>query len=505
VRRRLADPAWSACDSRRCHASSRTAHARACEEGVQPLTTAQRRAATKAVLAASKGELAASARRSSSTTQVVAGVFAELDDADANVETLLTLAPRDAGPRRLAALYRSYLELVADAARPRPARRHRPAEPHQDPADRLLPRRLTPVELRFCSGMAEQGRLHIVVGLRARSVPTPTPGRSSTSSDRTSVVPVSVAGPTFAQTKALPDAEEEARYGVRRVLAHLAQTPQGAARPRGNRLPGDALCRLVAEQLLRRRAAHHAPSSAHSPRRFRVAPCLGLLPPARRAVVSSRCPQLAAGRAHPRRARLLAEPPPGSAMLVKPGITRGRIEQWREKLEPLATKTEWARVEEGVTWPAERATQMRALAAFVTDSATCVEEIANANSWADAAKLLRSALDHYLGGAQAAAGWAEIRRAHRPRSTGTVRRGTRCLRRNARGHRSVGRPGRHGTPLRPGLRCRRPRSGARTAGTRGDRARPRRTRRPRLGPGRRRPRPADRRGRDRERVSATRT
>ncbi len=60
------------------------------------------------------------------------------------------------------------------------------------------------------------------------------------------------------------------------------------------------------------------------------------------------------------------------------GVTRGRIEQWQEKLESFATKTEQAPVEEGVTWPAERAAQIRALAAFVTDSARRVDEIADA-------------------------------------------------------------------------------------------------------------------------------
>jgi PD-(D/E)XK nuclease superfamily len=81
------------------------------------------------------------------------------------------------------------------------------------------------------------------------------------------------------------------------------------------------------------------------------------------------------------------------------------VGQWAARLERLAARTEQVSVDEGESWPAERAADARALARFVTDAAQRVDEIAAAGTWADAAALLRMVLDHYLGGATAAASW----------------------------------------------------------------------------------------------------
>ena len=373
-------------------------------EGTQPLTAAQRRAATKAVLAASKGELGASARRSSSTTDVVAGVFAELDYADADEETLRTLDATGRWPAEIADLYRSYVDLVADAARPRRLVEAALLNPTTTPLVVYLPRRLTPVELRFCVGLASQGRLHLIVGLTGEER-----ADADTRAILDAVAPHAAAAPPItspppAQTRALPDAEEEARFAVRRILAHLTQHPDARLDRVGVGYRAVPYARLVAEQLSAAGLPHHAPKQRSLSQTAAGRALLGLLrlPDeqwSRVAVLSwLRDAPIRDGRDHLPTAYW-------QRVAGEAGITRGDIEQWREKLEALAAKAEQAEAEEGDTGPADRAAMMRALAAFVTDAGKHVEEVADATSWEDACALLRRTLDYYLGGAQAAAGW----------------------------------------------------------------------------------------------------
>ena len=65
--------------------------------GVQPLTSADRGAVTRGVLASSGGGLADSARRSARTVDVVAGMFAELDESAAGARPPSRRSPRAAG------------------------------------------------------------------------------------------------------------------------------------------------------------------------------------------------------------------------------------------------------------------------------------------------------------------------------------------------------------------------------------------------------------------------
>src|ERR1019366_7083806 len=58
--------------------------------GRQPLTSARRRMAVRSVLTAEAGELPEAARRSAGTADVIAGIFAELDDAEAG-DAVLTI------------------------------------------------------------------------------------------------------------------------------------------------------------------------------------------------------------------------------------------------------------------------------------------------------------------------------------------------------------------------------------------------------------------------------
>jgi ATP-dependent helicase/nuclease subunit B len=84
----------------------------------RPLTAVQRRAAARAVLSTSSGMLGDSARRSESTTDVVAGVFAELDEAAANDAAIKALASGGRALAEFAGLYHRYLDVVANAVRP---------------------------------------------------------------------------------------------------------------------------------------------------------------------------------------------------------------------------------------------------------------------------------------------------------------------------------------------------------------------------------------------------
>ena len=124
-----------------------------------------------------------------------------------------------------------------------------------------LPRRLTRTELRFCDGIAARGLLHVVVAVT---------GEQAADRDalaiRDALDPVpATAAPPFpararAQTRALPDAEEEARYAVRRIFAQLEREP-------GTCLDRIAIAyraaapyaRLVSEQLSAADIPHHAP------------------------------------------------------------------------------------------------------------------------------------------------------------------------------------------------------------------------------------------------------
>jgi len=372
--------------------------------GARPLTSAQRRAAARAVLATSSGGLADSNRRSASTMDVVAGTFAELDEAAADRDAIKALAGGGRWPAELAGLYRRYLDLVATAIRPEQLVEAALTSTCDTPLMVYLPRRLTRIELRFCQGMAARGELRALVALT---------GEESADRDalaiRKALAPtlamVSPPPPARAQTRALPDPDEEARYAVRRIFAHLARQPDAHLDRIAVAYRVTApYARLVCEQLSAARLPHHAPRQrtlAHTvPGRM----LLGLLRlPASQWSRAAVLDWLRDGPVRDGRARLPTAT--WKRLSAEAGVTRGPPGQWAAKLERLAVRIERVSVEEGESWPRERAAAARALAGFVTNAAQRVNDINAANTWADAAKLLRKSLDHYLGGAAAAQTW----------------------------------------------------------------------------------------------------
>lgn len=374
--------------------------------GRAPVTAAQRRAAVRAVLVASPGPLGAAARRSGATVGVVAGVFAELDEADADDATLDGLAARGGWPAELAALYRAYRGGLEGAAAPGEVARAALAAPGA-PLVVYLPRRLSPVEARWCAALSGSGRLRVIVGVT---------GEGDADRDAVAVLralgadPARPAVPAARATgvRALPDAEEEARFAVRQALRHLQDDPAARADRVGIAFrAATPYARLVSEQLTAAGLPFHAPALRGLAQTVPGRVLLGLLrlPEtgwSRTAVFdwlrgapvrdgAARCPTAAWQR-----------------LAGEAGVSRGP-QQWAARLERLARATESVAVDDGVSWPAERAAAARSLARFVAAAVDRVERVGAAGSWARAADLLAGLLEHYLGGAGGLAGWAPAR------------------------------------------------------------------------------------------------
>ena len=309
--------------------------------GVQPLTSADRRAVTRGVLAGAGGGLADSARRSARTVDAVAGVFAELDESAAGAVAITTLAAGGRWPAELAVLYRRYRDVIATAAGPEQVAEAALVSTRDTPLIIYLPRRLTRIELRFCEGMAARGQLHAVVALT---------GELAADRDalaiRDVLAPVPApAAPPFrvrarAQTRALPDAEEEARYAVRRIFAQLERQP-------GTCLDRIAIAyratvpyaRLVAEQLSAAGVPHHAPRQRPLACTVAGRTLLGLL--RLPGTQWSRAAVLGWLRDAPVRdggSRLPTAT--WQRQAAEAGITRGPAGQWAAKLERFAARTE---------------------------------------------------------------------------------------------------------------------------------------------------------------------
>ena len=374
--------------------------------GVQPLTSVQRRAVTRGVLARSGGGLADSARRSARTVDAVTGVFAELEESAADAAAIRTLAVGGRWPAELAVLYRQYLDAVATAAGPGQVAEAALASRRDTPLIIYLPRRLTGIELRFCGGIAARGQLHAIVAVTGEQA-----ADRDSLAIRDALDPVrATAAPPFpararAQTCGLPDAEEEARYAVRRIFAQLETQP-------GTCLDRIAIAyrattpyaRLVSEQLSAAGIPHHAPPQRSLAWTVPGRTLLGLL--RLPGTQWSRAAVLGWLRDAPVRdggSRLPTAT--WQRLAAEAGVARGPAGQWAAKLERFAARTEQLPAGEGGTWAVERAASARALAGFVTDAAQRVGELNAAGTWAEAAALLGKILDHYLGGSKAAASW----------------------------------------------------------------------------------------------------
>ena len=369
-----------------------------------PLTLARRRAAARAVLSAGTGALAEAARHSAGTVDMIAGVFAELDDAQAGSSALTVLAERGGWPGELAALYRAYLETTAGAARARETVDAACRTEGGTPLVVYLPSWLTSAELRFCRALAGRGLLRVVLGFT---------GDAGADADAVAIrdvlapgVPLPAPAPApETEVRALPDAEEEARYAVRRILAHL----QADGSPRLDRTgiayrAAVPYARLIAEQLLAAGLPHHAPRQRTLAQSVAGRTVLGLL--GLPGQDWARVAVLDVLRDTPIRDGPAARLPVSrwQRQAREAGVTRG-LEQWSARLESLAQRIEADAGEGGEEQAAERASGARSLAAFVTGIADRMHTAVTAAAWPDAAAAVASALAHYLGGPGAVASW----------------------------------------------------------------------------------------------------
>jgi len=363
-------------------------------QGRERLSSSQRRAVTRGVLCVATGRVADAARHSSATVNVVAGVFAELDEAD----TDLTGAK---GPHivELASLYDTYRGRITDVADPRAVVDAALATASPTPLIVYLPRRLKATELAFCRGLAADGLLHVVVGLT---------GEKDTDADAHNIAQhlspgiemPKVTASANVLTKALPDAEEEVRQAVRRLLDHLQQHPQ----TRADRLAvafraATPYARLLSEQLSAAGLPFHAPRQRSLAQTIGGRTVLGLLglPDeqwSRTAVMDwlRDCPI--------RDGKLRLPVNRWQQQAAEAGVTRG-MQQWARKLEHYASSL--PKQEE---WQRERAQQARDLTSFMAALIERLASLESAQTWAESAAELRATVDRYLGGPNASAGWA---------------------------------------------------------------------------------------------------
>jgi ATP-dependent helicase/nuclease subunit B len=233
------------------------------------------------------------------------------------------------------------------------------------------------------------------------------------------------------EPQALPDAEEEVRYAVRRILAHLQAN--GSARPDRVGVAYRAAvpyARLAAEQLSASGLPHHAPRQRTLAQSVAGRTLLGLLALPREGW--SRVAVMDLLHDAPIRDGSTRLPASGWQRLAREaGVIRG-LDQWAARLESLARRAEADADEGREEQAAGRASSARSLAAFVIGAADRIHEVASSASWSDASSAAAVALTHFLGGPQAAASWGI--RPGAPADPGVValRRGARRLRAGVR-------------------------------------------------------------------------
>ena len=233
VRRELADPALvNVRFSSLPQLADRLAARHMALAGLRPLSAAARALAVRAAIRTSRGRLAEAAAHPS-TAALIEGVVAELDAVEAfRSDRLDPLGDASASGEEVAALYRAYRREVAgratapeilDAA-------CQAVLEGEAPATTLImfaPHRLSAAERRLLHALAEHGRLRcVLVRTGEDQADTDTDELRSWFAERLGAPHLSTAS-TQATTvfEVAPDAEEEVRLAIRRVLAFFESHP----------------------------------------------------------------------------------------------------------------------------------------------------------------------------------------------------------------------------------------------------------------------------------------
>lgn len=207
-----------------------------------------------------------------------------------------------------------------------------------------------------------------------------------------------VTAPANVLTKAFPDAEEEVRHAVRRLLDHLQVHPE----TRADRLviafrSATPYARLLSEQLSAAGLPFHAPRQRTLAQTIGGRTVLGLLAlpdeqwsrtaswtgcaTPRSATVRTGCPSTAGSSKQPR---------PGSRAASSNGRESSSTTRARSPSKRSAARTHAAG---------------RDLTSFMDALIERLDSLESAQTWAESAAELRATVDRYLGGPNAAAGW----------------------------------------------------------------------------------------------------
>jgi hypothetical protein len=387
---------------------------------VTVLSSSERLHALRVAVAGSSGRLAQAARHPATITSLNR-VFAELDDADTDIDSLDNLDGSGRGGAEVAALYRSYLKQIEPFARPVEVLRAAGGALSADsaPATTIVlfaPRMLSGAERRLLQVLAEQNRLAAVVCLSGDPA-ADTETNAIAEWLGTLLLRCDIPLPDDQhQTTTLeiaPDAEEEVRLAIRRVLHHLAlpgTQPHRVALAYRTSVP---YARLLGEQLAVAGLAHHVPSQRTLAGSVTGRMLLGLL-------------ELHA-RGFPRGSvlRWLADGPlidaNGSALPIsrwdrlsrEAGISSS-LQTWHQRLDQAAglAKSDLETITEGAPDAARtrsrhtrRIDDCHALRGFLDDISAACDAVASARTWAAASDALHVIVRRFLGGRKTVAHW----------------------------------------------------------------------------------------------------
>lgn len=420
VRRELADPGLvNVRFSSLPQLADRLAARHMALSGITPLTPAARSLAVRSAIRTSTGPLADAAAHPS-TAALIEGLIVELDDAEAFKDDRIDrLADVSARGKEVAELYESYRRAVSTtAAAPEILDRARDAVAAGDAPDTSVilfaPRRLSPPERRLLNALADDDRLRCVL---ARTGEAQTDAEVDDLQEwlaehlgkpRTS----DAIAPPETVLELAPDAEEEVRLAVRRVLAYFeehSERPERVAIAYRSSVP---YLRLLDEQLTASGLPFHVSSGrtlAESVAGHAVLQLVDLRTRdyARAELLDwlSDAPILDTdGHSVPtaRWDRLSREA----------GISRTH-QAWRDRLDHFAEgiADRRSQLDDDADSDARRESYDRrildcqALASFVDEVVATCDAVASAATWADVSRELRAATGRFLGKARQADRW----------------------------------------------------------------------------------------------------
>jgi len=416
VRRQLADPGLvNVRFSSLPQLADRLAARHMALAGVTPIAAAARSLAVRTAIRTGSGRLA-DAGAHPRTADLIESVLSELDDAEASKDHLERLAETSARGAEVAALYRAYREQLAGHATPAEVldAARAAVDAGEAPESSVIlfaPRRLAAAERRLMDALDRAGSLRAVICMTGdEEADRDAQELLAWLESRLEPVRHDVGhGEQETSLVLAPDAEEEVRLAVRRVLAFFAQhestrgkRPERVAIAYRSRVP---YARLLDEQLTAAGLPFHVSSQrtlaesvaghallhlldlrTEDYARAEVLDWLADAPirdSAGRNVPAARWDRLSRDAGVSRSHRLWRDRLDHHAQ----GIADGRADVADDDEHAEARRERYDR----------RIADCHALAAFVDEVADACESVAGATTWAGVSKALRSTLLRFLG------------------------------------------------------------------------------------------------------------